>query len=112
MKPKAGEVLGESKDAQPESTEIMGSGENIELKQLKEQGYYIQFPFESLAESIEEHHGEPFDSIQECFDFATESNLELGQTFNVVDINGKVFKKGIITHEGAEAADWLFKTKE
>jgi hypothetical protein len=88
-KPKAGEFLGEGTVKVNESTP--GTG-----------GFYVQFPEEPLHAAIEAHDDDPFKTIEECMEFVAESGEEMGRTFNVVDIDGKVHMTGIVTHSGVE----------
>lgn len=60
---------------------------------------YVQFPEEPLYVAIAQHDDDPFVSIQECKDFVMVSE-EVGRTFNIVDVNGRVYFSGQVTYEG------------
>lgn len=85
----------------PKPEDALGSG--IQFDHTKPKGtYYVQFSHEPLYAAIAAHDDEPFHTIEECKDFVTEAEQEVGTTFNVVDIDGKIYKSFIVTHEGAE----------
>jgi hypothetical protein len=85
----------------PRPEDALGNGEEIDVPKAKTDGYYVQFPEEPLQAAIDAHDNEPFGSIEECMEFVADSE-DVGRTFNVVDIDGKVHMTGIVTHDSVE----------